>query len=102
MIGQLENHTKNLSIHPKLKKLEEILRAHFEQCEREDNGKTNTKAIVFVSRREVVAQIVEHLKSVDGVTIRPVGFFGQATDGSGAKGFKRKRMKRKKERTRNY
>ncbi|EJD55504.1 P-loop containing nucleoside triphosphate hydrolase protein [Auricularia subglabra TFB-10046 SS5] len=74
-------------IHPKLEKLRALLIDYFVQAmEGDDPERKNSKAIVFVSFRACVEEIVEYLKA-DAPLINAAKFIGQGEDKKGGKGM---------------
>ncbi|EJD33934.1 P-loop containing nucleoside triphosphate hydrolase protein [Auricularia subglabra TFB-10046 SS5] len=72
-------------VHPKMQKLRELLLDYFGAPVAGSSSATQ-KAIVFVSLRSCVDEIVEYLTGEEP-TIRPARFVGQGTDNKGGKGI---------------
>ncbi|KZW01967.1 P-loop containing nucleoside triphosphate hydrolase protein [Exidia glandulosa HHB12029] len=73
-------------IHPKMKKLRDLLREYFVRAL---DSRENSKAMVFVSFRSCVEEIVEYL-SEERPLIRATKFIGQGDDKAGKKGLSQK------------
>jgi ATP-dependent DNA helicase MPH1 len=72
--------------HPKMDMLKGLIVQYFGERMEEDD---DTRAMVFVTYRECVDEIVEML-NVEKPLIRATKFVGQGTDKSGKKGFAQK------------
>ncbi|KAF3844965.1 hypothetical protein F7725_008128 [Dissostichus mawsoni] len=81
------------AIHPKLKKLDEVVLQHFKQAESlaESKGpqEVSTRVMIFSSFRESVQEIADMLNH-HAPLIRVMTFMGQASAGKGVKGFTQK------------
>lgn len=73
-----------LIVHPKMKRLVEILQSHFAR-----EFTRTSRAIVFCTFREVVHEIVELLNQID---LRATPFIGQASDSKGHRGLSQKQQ----------
>ncbi|KAI0757213.1 hypothetical protein C8Q80DRAFT_1281665 [Daedaleopsis nitida] len=89
-----EQASRGLSMHPKMDVLRTLLIDHFAKQLPDEEGATNTKqsrAMVFVSFRECVEEIVELLnKEVPIIRAKP--FIGQGIDKKGKKGYAQKQQ----------
>lgn len=90
MIQTAEKIIQEGYIHPKLKKLEEVILEHFTK---KDNtvATHTTKAVVFSGYRKTVDLIVDILGKHDGI-LKVSPFIGQSK-GKGQKGFNQKKQK---------
>jgi len=83
---------RGFSLHPKMEMLKDLIIQHFGQ-RMEDasdgSGLEETRAMVFVTYRECVDEIVDILNS-EKPLIRATKFIGQGTDKHGKKGFGQK------------
>ena len=89
-----EQATRGFSMHPKMDVLRTLLIDHFAQrLPDEANGEggqpSESRAMVFVSFRECVEEIVELLNKESPI-IRAKPFIGQGTDKQGKKGYAQK------------
>jgi ATP-dependent DNA helicase MPH1 len=80
-------YTRGLTVHPKMEKLKELLIQHFGG--RIDEDGEETRAMVFVTYRECVDEIVDMLDA-DKPLIRATRFVGQGIDKQGKKGYGQK------------
>jgi ATP-dependent DNA helicase MPH1 len=83
--------TRGFSFHPKMDRLKGLILQHFadrtvDENTEEDEG---TRAMVFVTYRECVDEIVEMLNA-EKPLIRATKFVGQGTDKQGKRGFAQK------------
>lgn len=85
--------SRGFAIHPKLEKLKTLVVQHFGQRLREDGGSNadersddDTRAIVFVTFREAVDEIVSFLNQ-ESPLLRATKFIGQGVDRKGNKGL---------------
>ena len=83
------------TVHPKMETLKNILVQHFGQNiqdpaddidSAENTPASSTRAMVFVTNREAIDEIVEFL-SLESPLIRPTKFIGQGADKQGNKGM---------------
>ena len=80
------------AVHPKMEKLKMLLIQHFGQRMPDEDGAArpsvddSTRAMVFVTNRAAISEIVEYL-SHEKPLIRPTQFIGQGTDKEGNKGL---------------
>ncbi|KAF5382937.1 hypothetical protein D9757_006326 [Collybiopsis confluens] len=83
-------NAQGFSIHPKMEKMRTLIIQHFGARMNEDgdpeNGQGATKAMVFVTFRAAVEEIVEFLNT-ESPLIRATAFIGQGTDKRGKKGL---------------
>lgn len=89
-----EQAARGFSVHPKMELLKTLLIDHFAKQLPESEGETSThtgqsRAMVFVSFRECVEEIVELLNKESPI-IRAKAFIGQSTDKQGRKGYAQK------------
>lgn len=77
-----------LRTHPKMHKLRDVLLGHFQRRGAPDAAH-GTRAIVFCTFREVVAEIVEVLAAAG---LRATQFVGQASDNKGQRGYTQKQQ----------
>ncbi|KAI0374376.1 P-loop containing nucleoside triphosphate hydrolase protein [Pilatotrama ljubarskyi] len=85
---------RGFSMHPKMDTLRTLLIDHFAQelpdgADGADAWRKQSRAMVFVSFRECVEEIVE-LLAKESPIIRPKPFIGQGTDKQGKKGYAQK------------
>ena len=80
-------YTRGLALHPKMEKLKELLIQHF--GERMDEDGEESRAMVFVTYRECVDEIVDMLEA-EKPLIRATRFVGQGIDKQGKKGYGQK------------
>ena len=85
--------SRGFAIHPKLEKLKTLVVQHFGQRLRDDGGSNadersndDTRAIVFVTFREAVDEIVGFLNQ-ESPLLRATKFIGQGIDRKGNKGL---------------
>ena len=85
--------SRGFAIHPKLEKLKTLVVQHFGQRLRDDGGSNaderpddDTRAIVFVTFREAVDEIVGFLNQ-ESPLLRATKFIGQGIDRNGNKGL---------------
>lgn len=80
-------------MHPKMETLKTLLVQHFGQRisegDEEEGGINGTRAMVFVTWRECVDEIVEVLNQ-ESPLLKPTRFVGQGVDKQGKKGFAQK------------
>jgi ATP-dependent DNA helicase MPH1 len=83
--------TRGFSLHPKMDMLKGLILQHFADRSAEEgaDGENETRAMVFVTYRECVDQIVD-LLNAERPMIRASKFIGQGTDKQGKKGFAQK------------
>ncbi|TFK88584.1 P-loop containing nucleoside triphosphate hydrolase protein [Polyporus arcularius HHB13444] len=86
-----EQAARGFSMHPKMDVLRTLLIDHFarelpDDAAGPDAQRRQSRAMVFVSFRECVEEIVE-LLSKESPIIRPKAFIGQGTDKQGKKGY---------------
>lgn len=83
-------HAQGFSIHPKMEKMKTLIVQHFGSRMNEDGdpeeGEGATKAMVFVTYRTAVDEIVAMLNEEQPL-IRATAFIGQGTDKKGKKGL---------------
>lgn len=96
LITNLETAQKlpgGFGMHPKMETLKTLLVQHFAQRisegDEEDEGVNNTRAMVFVTYRECVDEIVEVLNQ-ESPLLKVTRFVGQGVDKQGKKGFAQK------------
>ena len=102
ILAKLEDmYNRGLTIHPKMERLKMLLVQHFgksmlQKEDAEKRGDTeavkeaeSTRAMVFVSYRECVDEVVELLNQ-ENPLIRAIKFIGQGTDKRGKKGYAQK------------
>ena len=85
MLQAAEKIIKEGYVHPKLKKLEEVILEHFQ------GDHESTKVVVFSGYRKTVDIIVEILSKHEGI-LRVSPFIGQSK-GKGQKGFNQKKQR---------
>ena len=85
--------SNGFAVHPKLETLKTLVIGHFGQRLRDDDASTasaqvgdNTRAMVFVTFREAVDEIVEFLNQ-ESPLLRATKFIGQGIDKKGNKGL---------------
>jgi|ERR1700761_604158 ATP-dependent DNA helicase MPH1 len=85
--------SKGFAVHPKMEKLKTLVIDHFGQRLRDNDASTvsmqvsdDTRAMVFVTFREAVDEIVDFLNQ-ESPLLRATKFIGQATDKKGNKGL---------------
>lgn len=85
--------SRGFAVHPKLEKLKMLVVQHFGQRLHDDGGSNadersdeNTRAMVFVTFREAVDEIVDFLNQ-ESPLLRATKFIGQGTDKKGNKGL---------------
>jgi ATP-dependent DNA helicase MPH1 len=85
--------SRGFAIHPKLEKLKTLVVQHFGQRLRDDSGSNagersdeETRAIVFVTFREAVEEIVDFLNQ-ESPLLKATKFIGQGIDKKGNKGL---------------
>ena len=81
-------YSRGFSLHPKMEKLKGLLIQHFGE-RMDDQEKEETRAMVFVTYRECVDEIVDMLDA-EKPLIRATRFVGQGTDKQGRKGYGQK------------
>ncbi|KIK71257.1 hypothetical protein GYMLUDRAFT_33396 [Collybiopsis luxurians FD-317 M1] len=83
-------NAKGFSVHPKMEKMKTLIVQHFGARMSEDgdpeSGEGATKAMVFVTYRAAVDEIVEVLNA-ERPLLRATAFIGQGTDKKGKKGL---------------
>lgn len=85
LMAEMERQQESgFTTHPKMERLKVLLLQHFADS---DDGPS--KAMVFVSQREAVEEIVETL-GMESPIIRASKFVGQGTDTEGRKGMSQK------------
>ncbi|KAG6885932.1 hypothetical protein C0993_007434 [Termitomyces sp. T159_Od127] len=92
VLGELNTQqARGFSVHPKMDRLRSLIIQHFAQrLPDEDNGPNDeTRAMVFVTFREAVDEIVDIL-NFERPLIRAHKFIGQGTDKQGKKGLAQK------------
>ncbi|KIJ68754.1 hypothetical protein HYDPIDRAFT_106998 [Hydnomerulius pinastri MD-312] len=94
LLADLEAHRTRpggFGMHPKMETLKTLLVQHFGARMAEDGGEggEDTRAMVFVTYRECVDEIVEVLNQ-DAPLLKAYKFVGQGTDKQGRKGFAQK------------
>jgi ATP-dependent DNA helicase MPH1 len=91
LVKEIETQrNRGFSLHPKMDILKGLIVQHFgERLTDEGENQEETRAMVFVTYRECVDEIVEML-NVEKPLIRATKFVGQGTDKQGKKGFGQK------------
>jgi ATP-dependent DNA helicase MPH1 len=91
LVKEIETQrNKGFSLHPKMDILKGLVVQHFgERLADEGENQEETRAMVFVTYRECVDEIVEMLNA-EMPLIRATKFVGQGTDKQGKKGFGQK------------
>lgn len=96
LLADLEVRQKlpgGFGMHPKMETLKTLLVQHFGQRISDEGGEEleadDTRAMVFVTYRECVDEIVEILNQ-ESPLLRATRFVGQGTDKQGKKGFAQK------------
>ncbi|TFK57422.1 hypothetical protein OE88DRAFT_1651133 [Heliocybe sulcata] len=90
LMKELEaQYNRSFAAHPKMEKLKAIVLDHFVKAGEEPVREQDTKAMVFVSFRECVDEVVEWLNQ-ESPMIRATKFVGQGADKQGNKGFGQK------------
>ena len=96
LLSELEAGQKRpggFGMHPKMETLKTLLVQHFGQRafegDEEEGGVNNTRAMVFVTYRECVDEIVEVLNQ-ESPLLKATRFVGQGVDKQGKKGFAQK------------
>jgi len=94
MMRELEDQrSRGFSVHPKMDLLKTLVLQHFAENlvdeDVEDHTNKGTRAMVFVTFREAVDEIVGALNS-ESPLIRASKFIGQGTDKQGKKGLAQK------------
>lgn len=91
LIKEMEDQrNRGFELHPKMDKLRTILVDYF--AKRMDEGEEgDTKAMVFVTFRECVEEVVDVLNR-ESPLIRATKFIGQGTDKKGKKGYDQKKQ----------
>ncbi|GLB36401.1 putative type III restriction enzyme, res subunit [Lyophyllum shimeji] len=92
VLRELElQRARGFSLHPKMDRLKSLVIEHFAQQlgDGEDGSSNQTRAMVFVTFREAVDEVVEAL-NFDRPLIRAHKFIGQGTDKQGKKGLAQK------------
>ncbi|PFH50752.1 hypothetical protein AMATHDRAFT_75437 [Amanita thiersii Skay4041] len=91
VMAELDNqHSRGFSIHPKMEILKLLLMQYFgERMGEDDDSEGASKAMVFVTFREAVDEIVQMLNTEQPL-IRATKFVGQGTDKQGKKGMAQK------------
>lgn len=85
------NRTGGPGPHPKMEQLKTLLVQHFgsRMSDEQDGEEQETRAMVFVTNRGCVDEIVDMLNN-DRPLLRATKFIGQGTDKQGKKGFAQK------------
>ncbi|EPQ60917.1 P-loop containing nucleoside triphosphate hydrolase protein [Gloeophyllum trabeum ATCC 11539] len=88
-----KQYNRGLAVHPKMEKLKALLIEHFVKATEEpaddQDGPSQTRAMVFVTYRECVDEVVEWLNQ-ESPMITATKFVGQGADKQGNKGFGQK------------
>lgn len=93
LLSELESHKGRpggFGMHPKMETLKLLLMQHFGSCMSENGGSDeDTRAMVFVTYRECVDEIVAMLNE-EGPLLKATRFVGQGLDKQGRKGIAQK------------